>query len=498
MTQAEIGHLMESSGVGFGTSGARGLVQKMTDRICYSYTTAFLQHLEQSGGLERGSAVAIAGDLRPSTSRIMAACAAAVADRGYRPINCGRIASPAVACYAMARRIPSLMVTGSHIPDDRNGIKFNRADGEILKEDEQDIRGQQVTIPDSRFTPDGSLATPFSLPVESGEAGDHYLRRYLEFLPEGCLAGLRIGLYEHSSVLRDALYEILCALGAKVTRLGRAEQFIPVDTEAIRPEDVHLAQRWAADSSYDCIVSADGDGDRPLISDEHGNWLRGDVAGILCARWLGAAVVATPVSSNSAVERSGWFQRVIRTRIGSPFVIAAMNQAREGAPGPVVGYEANGGFLTASDIELQGRILPALPTRDAVVVALGVMLLARREGCTISQLLERLPRRFTASDRVKQFPTELSSSRLAWLNPVGQEGVARRRIAGLFESHFGEVDNIDSTDGLRITFQGGEVVHLRPSGNAPELRCYNEADSPRRVQEMQEICMEILAGWKEG
>jgi phosphomannomutase len=33
---------------------------------------------------------------------------------------------------------------------------------------------------------------------------------------------------------------------------------------------------------------------------------------------------------------------------------------------------------------------------------------------------------------------------------------------------------------------------MRPSGNAPEFRCYNEADSEERVQEMQKISMKIL------
>jgi phosphomannomutase len=51
---------------------------------------------------------------------------------------------------------------------------------------------------------------------------------------------------------------------------------------------------------------------------------------------------------------------------------------------------------------------------------------------------------------------------------------------------------VDETDGLRITFNSGEVVHLRASGNAPELRCYNEADSAERVAAMNRRCMEIL------
>jgi phosphomannomutase len=41
----------------------------------------------------------------------------------------------------------------------------------------------------------------------------------------------------------------------------------------------------------------------------------------------------------------------------------------------------------------------------------------------------------------------------------------------------GDITNIDETDGVRLTFEGGEIVHLRPSGNAPELRCYAESST---------------------
>ena len=129
-----IAHVMERSGVGFGTSGARGLVSAMTDEVCYLYTRAFLQQLGGSGGaMDR---VAVAGDLRPSTGRIMAAVVQAIRDAGLSPVHCGRIPSPALAWYGLRQGVPSVMVTGSHIPDDRNGIKFNRADGEISKADE--------------------------------------------------------------------------------------------------------------------------------------------------------------------------------------------------------------------------------------------------------------------------------------------------------------------------------------------------------------------------
>ena len=65
-----------------------------------------------------------------------------------------------------------------------------------------------------------------------------------------------------------------------------------------------------------------------------------------------------------------------------------------------------------------------------------------------------------------------------------------------FKDTFGEVDSIDDTDGVRMTFVSGEIVHLRGSGNAPELRCYNEANSEMRALEMNEICLTLLSVWR--
>lgn len=489
-----ISELMEQSGVKFGTSGARGLATDMTDRVCYAYTVAFLSYLEAQGEIHRGEAVAIAGDFRPSSPRIMNAVAMAVVDGGFTPLNCGFIPTPAVACYAMARGLASVMVTGSHIPDDRNGIKFYKPAGEVLKNDEEVLSRSTVSLPPS-FDSEGCSVVAPALPPATDAAEREYIQRYLEFFPADCLKGRRVGVYQHSSVDRDIMVAVLAGLGAQVTPLGRSQTFIPVDTEAIRPEDVALAAEWAAGGGYDCIISADGDGDRPLVSDEKGNWLRGDVAGVLCARYLRATHIVTPVSSNSAAEKCGCFEHVARTRIGSPYVIAAMDDAVAEGAAKVVGYEANGGFLIATHIELNGRTLAALPTRDAVIVPLAILMLAAGENLSISGLLATLPQRFTCSDRLKSFPTEISQARIAELNS-GDDVADRAAIDELLGSIFGEVVAVNDTDGLRITFASQEVVHLRPSGNAPELRCYNEAASEERVVEMNRTCMQILEGWR--
>jgi phosphomannomutase len=477
---------MARSGVAFGTSGARGLATAMTDSVCYGYTLGFLQYLETAGDLKRGvpGPVAVGGDFRPSTDRVMEAVCRAVAGMGYHAVHCGKIPSPAVALYGFEHAMPSIMVTGSHIPDDRNGIKFNKAKGEVLKDDERGMSGQVVELDDALFGPDGNFAKPNLAPRRiSGEAGDNYIARYLNFFDRDALRGWRVGVYQHSAVGRDVLIKILSGLGAEVTPLGRSETFIPVDTEAIRPEDVKLAADWAGSGRFDALISTDGDSDRPLVSDEKGHWLRGDIAGILCAKFLEADSISTPVSCNTAVERCGWFREIRRTRIGSPHVAASMIQASAAGARRVIGYEANGGFLLNSDIEGGGKKLRALPTRDAVVVILGILSLAKAQGKTISELAGALPARFTASDRLKNFATEKSAAILAKLDS-GSEPADVAGIEKVFSGIGGRVASLNRMDGLRISFENGEIIHLRPSGNAPEFRCYAEADTEKRAREI--------------
>jgi phosphomannomutase len=154
-----------------------------------------------------------------------------------------------------------------------------------------------------------------------------YVARYRTAFGPAALSGLRIGVYSHSAVGRDVLHDALTALGATTLDLGRADRFVPVDTEAVDAATRAQLAAWAAEHPLDAIVSTDGDGDRPLMTDAAGRVIVGDVLGQITAAMLGAEVVVTPVSSNTGAEAGGAFARVIRTRIGSPYVIAAMEAA---------------------------------------------------------------------------------------------------------------------------------------------------------------------------
>ncbi|MGI2203498.1 phosphomannomutase [Shewanella oncorhynchi] len=463
--------VLAESGVAFGTSGARGLVTHFTPQVCMAFTQAFVGVMQKNFAF---TSVAIAIDNRPSSYKMAQACASSLIALGLQPIYFGVVPTPALAFTAMQQNIPAIMVTGSHIPFDRNGLKFYRPDGEITKADELAILADDIELDEAEL---------YDLSTVSDVAATSYIARYLDLFSSTLLAGKRIGIYEHSSAGRDLYSTIFEKLGAEVVSLGRSDQFVPIDTEAVSLHDIEMAQRWQKEHRLDAVFSTDGDGDRPLLSDETGTYLRGDILCLLAAQFLGIDALAIPVSCNSAVEACDSFKQVLRTKIGSPYVIEAFATLQTQFS-RVAGFEANGGFLLGSDIDVNGVNLSALATRDALLPVLAVLAMAGNGP--ISQLVAQLPSIFTASDRLQKFERERSLALI-------EQGIASPKsfLAKLSLAQF-EVLSIDTTDGLRMTLSNGDVVHLRPSGNAPELRCYAESKSVEAAQLLVEIVLAVL------
>ncbi|MFA0468565.1 phosphomannomutase [Vibrio breoganii] len=463
--------VIADSTIQFGTSGARGLVEQFTPATCAAFAYSFISGIKSQFDF---NTVAVAIDNRPSSPAMAQATISAIEAMGLDAVYYGVIPTPALAYSAMQDGVPCIMITGSHIPFDRNGIKFYRPDGEITKADEQAILNAEVVFEEPKLI---ELK-------ESEKAAKQYVRRYTDLFDAQLLSGKRIGIYEHSSAGRDLYQGLFEALGAQVVSLERTDEFVPIDTEAVAEVDKAKARAWSSEYNLDFIFSTDGDGDRPLVADEDGEWLRGDILGLLCAQEMGIEALAIPVSCNTIIEQSTAFDAVSKTKIGSPYVIAEF-EALSKKYNRIAGFEANGGFLLGSDVEINGQTLKALPTRDAVLPAL--MLLSAGKEAGIAKLVDELPQRFSHSDRVQNFATENSLAILA-KGKANPQGLIEE--LGFNES----VDSVNTTDGLRMTLSSGDIVHLRPSGNAPELRCYAESDT---MKQASDIVSSVLAKVKK-
>src|SRR3546814_14635411 len=120
---------------------------------------------------------------------------------------------------------------------------------------------------------------PTALPPAVPDAIEAYVRRNLDFFPPGFLQGRRIGLYQHSSVSRDVLPRILQGLGAEVVTLGRTDEFVPIDTEAVAEADIRRGREWAGEHRLAGMVSTVGVGARPLMAEGAGGGWGGGVVG---------------------------------------------------------------------------------------------------------------------------------------------------------------------------------------------------------------------------
>jgi phosphomannomutase len=520
----------EPQELGFGTSGRRGKVVDLTQLEIYLNALAELEYLQflplDQGGIQQGDPFYFAYDLRPSSSEFVSqeqgrgeiaqAIVAAIADAGMKAVNLGRIPTPALASYALTRGKGSIMVTGSHIPFDRNGYKTNSSRGELLKEQEAPINERVRLVrkklyeqpwDQSRFDQRGMLKSGHqALPEEQGEARAAYIERFTSFFAGSSLKGRRILVYQHSAVGRDLLVEILKQLNAEVVTGGRSETFVPIDTENIDAAQLAVIQTLADEAAVsgplDAVVSTDGDSDRPLVlgvdaKTDQVQFFGGDLLGMVVAAYLQADAVVVPISCNDGIDR-GALASVVepKTRIGSPFVIAGMEAALARGKKRVCGWEPNGGFLTGSPISRNGAILSPLLTRDAGLPILGVLFAAEQSGVSLIDLFARLPRRFSRAALLKQFPRATALKIVGRFSPPADAQEIKKDLAQFFTPALGfaGIDRLDYTDGVRILFTNGEVAHVRPSGNADELRIYAVADTQDRADAMAAMGIEEPSG----
>jgi phosphomannomutase len=386
------------------------------------------------------------------------------------------------------------------------------------------------------------LKRPPDLPPLDRTAEETYVHRYLRSFTGGGLSGLRVLVYQHSAVGRDILPRILGELGAEVVSAGRSDTFVSIDTENITEEQLDRLEEFAVAAEarggpLHAIVSTDGDSDRPLVTamlpaaevqpgGRRVRFLPGDLLGIVVAEYLRADGAAVPISANDAVEQRMAERGVLlaKTKIGSPYVVSALDELRrDGLRERIVGWEANGGFLTGSDIALSAGMLAALPTRDATLPILVNLFAAAEQRIGLAALWNRLPARFGRAGLIDNVPVAVSQAILARLIPPGDvievefdnEGsvydrsrpnatptlVAEPAIADWQQRKvtltrfftaalgFDDIVRINVLDGVRVYCRNGDVAHIRPSGNAPQLRIYANSDSQARADQIVELAL---------
>ena len=452
----------------FGTSGIRGRVVDFNMKSCSAYAIAFAELLKNN--FPETKQIYMARDLRDSSPKIQKMFSDVLIQQGYKVISAGEVPTPALFLFAREQQAASIMITGSHIPADRNGVKFYTPVGEINKSHEASIRHvYERIISVKKYDPGLNMSFDTAFPGNvmeqeiKSQVEAFYQQRYLDFFPTNCLTGIRAGFYEHSTVGRDLFPAILEKLGAKIIRLERSSQFVPVDTENV--SNIRDLNELLFQNDIDVLISADGDADRPLVIHKKWGQITGDVLGMVTAKFLNIENISVPVSCTSLLDSLGYFKNIVRTKVGSPYVIEGIEQLAH-AGDSVAGFEANGGFLLGSTISF----LTPLPTRDVMLPVISFLTLYSNEWLQKNE--DKLFSRVNMSGLIKNFPG-VESKKI--LEIVSENPKRILEFSAKLAEELKGIEDVNTVDGVKLKTTSGDCVHLRPSGNAPEFRVYVES-----------------------
>jgi len=280
------------------------------------------------------------------------------------------------------------------------------------------------------------------------------------------------------------------------------------------------------------VISMDGDADRPILTDEKGEFLDGDLLGLLVSLYLKPKFVSIPISSNDAsvLELKRLGIEISLTKIGSPYCIDAMNKdKKKNKNAKIVSWERNGGYLLGSDFIIKNKKIKALPTRDAILPILIAILFAKEENKKLSKLIkEKLPKRFMSSGALdnknkggKEYTADMGKkiiknfsfldSKIKEIEYRNEQIIIDKKIIknikiineGLkikkkIESFLNykiknqEIVKINYIDGIRIELKINDIIHLRPSSNSPEFRIYITSNTKEKSKKLLKLCLQDI------
>ena len=421
----------------FGTDGVRGRVGKAP------ITPDFVLRLGQAAGRvlrRQGSSghatVLIGKDTRVSGYMLEAALQAGFSSAGVDVVLCGPIPTPAVAYLTQALRLDAgVVISASHNPYDDNGIKFFSAEGtkfpdSVELEIEDELDAGYACVPSSE------LGKALRLNDAAG--------RYIEFCKSTIdfstdLKGLRILVDCANGAAYHIAPDVFLELGAKVVAVGNTPNGLNINAGVGATHTENLP-RLCAENGCDVAVSLDGDADRLVMADAHGQVYNGDELLYVIVR---DRMLAGPVEgcvgtlmTNYALERRFGELGVgfVRAKVGDRYVLEELKRK-----GWLYGGESSGHIIA----------LDRQTTGDGIVSALQVLAAMRRNDQTLAELTADL----------KLMPQVLVNKRLS----AGYDWQNDREFSRTVELCRSEVE-------------GSGRVLIRPSGTEPLLRIMVEAE----------------------
>ncbi len=435
---------------------------QLSSDACEKIGAAFGTVLRRKTGKPHPTVI-VGRDARTHGPELQASLIKGLVSTGCHTEEIGPTPSPVCYFTICARNADGgVQVTASHNPKEDNGLKLCTANAQAHSgEDIQELR---------RMIEKGDFETGKGS-TKTIDATRPYVE-YVSSLFAGVGEGLFVSIDGGNGIGGPTNVEVLRRIGAGVSELYTE----PDGTFPNHPADPSkrstLKELQADVLSEDAAAgfAFDGDGDRLGVVNEKGEILSADEILLLLAkdhlsRHPGATVVFTV--SNSGIlqsEIAAWGGKPVMCKVGHSFVEHAMHEA-----GSLLGGEQSGHFFCGEGYH---------PYDDALVAALRLLSILKREKKPLSDLTAKFPRVFQA-DEMRPFC------------PDDEKGTVIKAVS----DHFAKEFPVLTLDGARIDFGDGAWAGIRQSNTSPCLSICLEARNPEKLAEIETLVLSHMKSY---
>ena len=440
----------------FGTDGVRGVANTypMTTEIAMQIGRAIAYLVKD---LKHDHRIVIGKDTRLSGYMIENALASGICSMGVNVLLVGPLPTPGIAFITTGMRADAgVVISASHNPFQDNGIKIFSRQGFKLPDEEE------ARIEDLIFSKKMDALRPVADQVGKAFRLDDAKGRYIVFLKNTfpkrfTLDGIHIVLDCAHGATYAVAPHVFEELGARVTTIG-----VNPDGKNINHECGALYPQVMAETvkktGADLGIALDGDGDRLIVADEHGNIVDGDQIMTVCAAEMlergklsQNTLVATVMSNMGlevAMQRLGG--QLVRTQVGDRYVVEEMRRNNYN-----FGGEQSGHLI----------FLKHNTTGDGILGALQLLVAMKKKEQPLAELTKIM----------EPFPQVLKNVK------------TRKKI---------NPDQISGFEAKVATFEkelGGKGrILVRPSGTEPVIRVMVEGEHEEKIENIADELCEVI------
>ena len=435
----------------FGTSGIRGkIASEVTCELALNVGKSLAYYLGNTGS------VVVGYDTRTTNLMLEHAICAGLIESGVDVIKIGMVPTPLVgyACEKLDADA-GIMLTASHNPSQYNGIKLWNKNGMAYSQN-QEREIEEIYAEKSYISVSWDKVGHINV---NEEIKGQYIDDLVDMV--NIKKGLKVVIDCASGAGSEISPLVFRKAGCEVTTINsQPDGFFPGRNPEPNAENLQTLMKTVVAIGADLGIAHDGDADRMITVDEKGNISPFDSLLALISKEFEGDIVTT-VDAGLCMDESVNGE-VIRTPVGDVNVAEVIIKKDASFGGEPSGTWLHPDFCMCPDGILSGLRMAEVVSRDG----------------KLSELLNNIP----SYPNIREKITCSKEDKVKVMENMEE----------LLKNAFDDIEDINSIDGLRLTFSDDSWLLVRPSGTEDYIRITLESRDQQRADYIKNTSLEII------